>query len=226
MAQRKNKNRKEQVQNFKNKKMEQNKQSEKKEQPKRQLIPSPEWNNTDFLEMRGDLLQALDMSLTEAFEAGNQMLHSLQRAGQVIQMMIGHNIKQGKMELKYVWSNNGDYATDKEVEQFKAELDKLNKQREELLKTAETGIKEELEQRKNVEEETNDEAPATIVDDFPDVAPREVVTLSEIIARDEPEENFSNEESITLTDEQQEGIINEAFPESESGDSDAKTEQE
>ena len=93
------------------------KQNEQSAIPKTNLIPQTEWQSTDILEVRGDMLEALEKHLTDAY-------NSLKLAGQTYYAISQHNIEVGKMKLVYYW-NNGEKATDDEVKLFTEKVKEL-----------------------------------------------------------------------------------------------------
>ena len=126
MAQSKNKDRSDKAKAYGEKVKKQNAQSSI---PKTNLIPQTEWQSTDILEVRGDMLESLEKNLTDAYNA-------LKLAGQAYYTISQHNIQAGKMKLVYYW-NNGEKATDEEVKVFTdkvQEIQRLKEQRENQMK--------------------------------------------------------------------------------------------
>lgn len=124
----KNQSRQGKVDAFKQKAKEQSKQNKT---PKTHLIPLTEWQSTDALELRGDLLEAMEQqfvltfqSLQEARNILNETQNEFQKAAQVLQMVMQQNIKAGKITLKYAW-NNGEDATSEEVATFEKKMNEL-----------------------------------------------------------------------------------------------------
>jgi len=89
--------------------------------PRTHLVPVPTWQSTDNLDIRGDLLEALEQNLMAAMDA-------VQKCGQVAQYVMQMNVASKKITLNYVW-NNGEAATEAEVETFKEQLKKLQEER-------------------------------------------------------------------------------------------------
>lgn len=103
--------------------------------PKTHLVPVPTWQSNENLDMRGDLLEALEQQLMVAIEA-------VQKCGQVAQYVMQQNIKSEKIKINYVW-NNGEPATEAEVEAHKGELEKLRKKRQAQLEKIQEQIQQE-----------------------------------------------------------------------------------
>jgi hypothetical protein len=123
-----NKERKGKVEAFKEKAKEQAKQQAV---PKTHLIPLTEWPSTENLDLRGDLMDALEQqmvatyqNLAQARQLLNETQNEFQKAAHVLQMIIQQNIKAGKIKLNYQW-NNGEDATPEEVTQYETEMQKL-----------------------------------------------------------------------------------------------------
>lgn len=119
MAQSKtNKNRKAKKEKFKEGAK---KQAEQQRIPRTHLVPVPTWQSNETLDLRGDLLEALEQQMVIAMD-------SLQKCGQVLQYIMQQNIKAEKIKLQYEW-NNGEKPTDKEVEDFLAQQKLLQEER-------------------------------------------------------------------------------------------------
>lgn len=145
-----NKERKGKVEAFKEKAKEQAKQQAI---PKSHLIPLTEWPSTENLDLRGDLMDALEQQMVATFQnlqqvrqLLNETQNEFQKAAHVMQMIIQQNIKAGKVKINYQWSN-GEDATPEEVEQYEKEMQKIRdlqrKQFEEAQKqqnAAKTGL--------------------------------------------------------------------------------------
>lgn len=101
---------------------------------KTHLIPDVEWQSTDFLELRGDVAEALQDNIMAAFE-------SLKRAGQAFQVMLNMSIQAKKAKLTYSW-NNGESATESEIEAFKEQMEAFGKQQKAQLDKVSEVIKE------------------------------------------------------------------------------------
>lgn len=144
MAQsKKNPKRKKKVQNFKQKAK---KMSEQQKTPKTHLVPQTEWNSKDVLELRGDLLEALEQLFVQTYEHLSAANSTFSKAGQVIQMIMSNNIKNGKIKLTYKW-NNGEDATPEDVAEFEAQMKQIRehqqnqaKQQQQLANAAKTGL--------------------------------------------------------------------------------------
>jgi hypothetical protein len=174
MAQsRTNKKRKHKVQQFKNNQKKMEKQASI---PKTHLVPQPEWQSNENLDMRGDILEALEQQIMIGLDA-------LQKSGQALQYLMAQNIKSGKINLSYVW-NNGEPATEQEIAAYKEQLEKVKAERnqqmlaqqEELQKqanAARTGLVgpdgQPIGTTQSLEEDTDEEAlpdtPSLIVTD-------------------------------------------------------------
>lgn len=122
---RKNPDRKKNVDAFKATQKDQPKQKEKREH----LVPMTKWETTDILDLRGDLFEALENQLLETFVNLQQAQEAFQKAAQVMQMIIQHNIKKDKIKLEYQW-NNGDPASEQDVAEFQAKLKEIQALRE------------------------------------------------------------------------------------------------
>jgi len=112
------------------KKKEQFKQKAKQEAaqkaiPRTHLVPVPTWQSTDTLDCRGDMLEALEQQLMAAMDA-------VQKCGQVAQYIMQQNVKAGKIKINYVW-NNGETASEADIETYKGELKKLQDERNKQL---------------------------------------------------------------------------------------------
>lgn len=99
--------------------------------PKTHLIPLTEWSSTENLDLRGDLMDALEQqmvatyqNLAQARQVLNEAQNEFQKAAHVMQMIIQQNIKAGKVKLNYQW-NNGEDATPEEVTEYETEMQKL-----------------------------------------------------------------------------------------------------
>jgi hypothetical protein len=103
--------------------------------PKTHLIPETTWQTTDVLDLRGGLLEILEKQMVLTFEKIQQSIQvqeqiqaEFAKAGQVMQMIMGSNIKSGKIKLSYKW-NNGEDATEEDVAKFKAQMEEISKKR-------------------------------------------------------------------------------------------------
>ena len=94
--------------------------------PRTHLIPQTEWQSTDNLDMRGDIAEQFEVQMVKAFEA-------LQLAGTAFQQMMALNIQSGKVKINYIW-NTGEIPTEKEVTEYKAAMEYMQKQREQFQK--------------------------------------------------------------------------------------------
>lgn len=112
------------LQNFKNKAK---KMAEQQKTPKTHLIPQTEWQSTDILDIRGDLLEALEKTLVGTFTKIQELNQEFNKAAKVMQMILSTNIKAEKIKLKYKW-NNGEDATPADVEKYESEMAKLQEQ--------------------------------------------------------------------------------------------------
>jgi hypothetical protein len=122
------KDRKNKVQAFKAQAKEQAKQAGI---PKTHLVPLTEWETTDILNLRGDLLEAMEQQFVLTYQnlaSAEQMVaeakKEFQKAAQVMQMIMSTNIKAGKIRLKYSW-NNGEDATEEDVKDYEAKMEKI-----------------------------------------------------------------------------------------------------
>lgn len=111
--------------------------------PKTHLIPQTSWQTTDMLDLRGDLLEAFEKNMVLTYEALQQAQMNFSHAAQVLQMIMSTNVKSGKINLSYVW-NNGEPASEEEVNSFKAKMEEINKLRQEQA----TKIKQEANSEK------------------------------------------------------------------------------
>jgi hypothetical protein len=102
---------------------------------KTHLIPDVEWQSADFLELRGDVAEAIQNNLMAAYEA-------LQRAGQAFQVVLNMSIQKGSAKLKYSW-NNGEPASEEDIKEFQAQMELINKQRTEQLQKVQDVIAKE-----------------------------------------------------------------------------------
>lgn len=140
MAQKKNQDRKKKVEAFKQKAQQ---QAEQQAIPKTQLVPKTEWESTEILEFRGDLLHALEQMMVETYDHLRMANEAFSKTGNVLQMLISNNIKKGKIKLTYVW-NNGEPATEAEVKEYEdklAQLRKLQQEQMEKLKAQQNASK-------------------------------------------------------------------------------------
>lgn len=101
----------------------QNKQSEV---PQRFLLPVPKWESKEMLEIRGDLLQAIDDNLSDAYAYQMETAKCLENCGKAFQAMMGHNLKNNKMQITYKWSD-GTEATEDEIKAFQKQQEAVNK---------------------------------------------------------------------------------------------------
>ena len=113
-----------------NKKKEQFKQKAKHEAaqqaiPKTHLVPVPTWQSDDNLNLRGDMLEALEQNLMAAIDA-------IQKCGQIAQFVMQQNIKADKIKVNYVW-NNGEAASEAEIATHKDTLKKMQEERQKQL---------------------------------------------------------------------------------------------
>lgn len=123
-----NKQRKGKVETFKEKAKEKAKQEAI---PKTHLIPLTEWESTENLDLRGDLMDALEQQMVSTYQnlaQTRQLLDEAQRefqkAAHVMQMIIQQNIKAGKVKLNYQW-NNGEDASPEEVAEYETKMNEL-----------------------------------------------------------------------------------------------------
>lgn len=112
---------------------------------KTHLIPDVEWQSTDNLILRGDVAEAIQDNLMAAYQ-------SLQRAGQAFQVMLNMSIKENKAKLTYAW-NNGEPATEEDVNAFKQQMEMLNHTQKQNLDKVSEAINKEI--GKKHEPETN-----------------------------------------------------------------------
>lgn len=98
--------------------------------PKTHLVPVPTWQSNDNLNLRGDMLEALEQQLMTAIDA-------IQKCGQIAQFVMQQNIKAEKIKVNYVW-NNGEPASEAEIATHKDTMKKLQEERQaQLLKMQE-----------------------------------------------------------------------------------------
>lgn len=118
--------RKKKLQNFKTK---QKKMSEQQQVQKTHLVPETEWQSKDILDLRGDLLEALEQTYVETYKHLMAANESFSKGGQVMQMILSTNIKAGKVKLNYRW-NNGEAATEAEVKAWEDQMKALRAQQQ------------------------------------------------------------------------------------------------
>ena len=94
------------------------------------LVPETQWQSTDILEVRGDILQVLESQMVTAYKKISEALSEFQKAGQALSYLMQYNIKSGKIALNYKW-NNGEPATAEEVESYKSQMEQLQKHQQE-----------------------------------------------------------------------------------------------
>lgn len=122
------------------KKQEQFKQKAKQEAaqqaiPKTHLVPVPTWQSDDNLNLRGDMLEALEQQLMTAIDA-------IQKCGQIAQFVMQQNIKAEKIKVNYVW-NNGEAASEAEIATHKDAMKKLQEERQKQLMQMQEQIQQE-----------------------------------------------------------------------------------
>jgi len=135
-ASKQEKERKSKAQTFKERAKEQAKQAKI---PKSYLVPLTEWDSTQVLDLRGDLLDALEQQFVSTYQELQQAKGYLQNAEQefqkaahVVQMIMQANIKAGKVRVKYSW-NNGEDATEQDIKEFEAKMQEIrDKQQKEF----------------------------------------------------------------------------------------------
>lgn len=93
--------------------------------PKTHLVPVPTWQSDDNLNLRGDMLEALEQQLMTAIDA-------IQKCGQIAQFVMQQNIKAEKIKVNYVW-NNGEPASEAEIATHKDAMKKLQDERQKQL---------------------------------------------------------------------------------------------
>lgn len=103
--------------------------------PKTHLVPVPTWQSDDNLNLRGDMLEALEQTLMEAIDA-------IQKCGQIAQFVMQQNIKAEKIKVNYVW-NNGEPASEADIATHKEALKKLQEQRQQQLLQMQEQIQQE-----------------------------------------------------------------------------------
>jgi hypothetical protein len=108
-------------QNLKKFKEKTKKMQEQKSQQKQYLVPVPQWQSTENLDLRGDMLEALDNTLQETFGHLNQAFQAFNKVGSIMQAVVATNVKSNKITLKYEW-NNGEPATEQEVAEFQSKM--------------------------------------------------------------------------------------------------------
>lgn len=101
---------------------------------KTHLMPLTEWEATEVLDLRGDLLEAMEQqfiavwqNLAHAKHLVDQAQGEFQKAAHVMQMIIKKNVDAGKIKMKYMW-NNGDDATEADIAKFEADLERLREE--------------------------------------------------------------------------------------------------
>lgn len=96
--------------------------------PKTHLVPHSEWQSTDKLEITGDQLERIDKALVAAYQA-------IQLAGKAYSEAVNMNITGGKAKIAYTW-NNGEPATVEEVENYKAQIARIDELRKQQIAEA------------------------------------------------------------------------------------------
>lgn len=116
------------------------KEAAQKAIPKTHLIPQTNWESTDNLDLRGDLLEALEEQMLLTFQNLRESQKYLDISGEhfnktarVVQAIMQTNVKAGKVKLTYEW-NNGEVASEEDVATYEARVAQL---REEQLKQVE-----------------------------------------------------------------------------------------
>lgn len=136
-----NPKRKKKLQQFKQKAK---KMSEQKATPKTHVIPQTEWNSQDVLDVRGDILEALETQAVALYEGINSLQGQFQRLAQAMNLLMQDNIKKEKIKLTYKW-NNGETLTDEELVGYQNQLKQIEEERkrqqDEYLKQLEAGKK-------------------------------------------------------------------------------------
>lgn len=106
-------------------------QAAQKQIPRTHLVPTPTWQSTENLDLRGDLLEAFEQQLVIAMDA-------IQKCGQALQYVMQMNIKSEKIKLDYQW-NNGEKPTQEEIDKFLADQKTLMEERKkQMLEMQET----------------------------------------------------------------------------------------
>lgn len=95
---------------------------------KRFIIPQPSWQSTENMDLQGDVLEALEHTISNTFDKIQELAADFQKVTGVLQQIIGRNVKSGKVTLDYVW-NNGEKATKEEAEKWQADFKLLQERR-------------------------------------------------------------------------------------------------
>jgi hypothetical protein len=175
-----NKNRKHKVQQFKH---HQKKMEKQASIPKTHLVPQPEWQSDANLDMRGDILEAVEQQIMIGLDA-------LQKCGQALQYLMAQNIKSGKINLSYVW-NNGEPATEQEIAAYKEQLETVKAERNKQL----------LEQQEEIQRQANAAVTGLVGPDGQPIGTTQSLT-------DAPEEETSRE--VAIANEAASGIQSES----------------
>jgi len=108
-----------------------------KKPEKAYLIPITEWETTELLELRGDLLEALEQKFVLTYQklaalrqGINEAFDDFQGAASALQMVIQSNVKNGKVKLSYKW-NTGEEATAREIKEFETKMEEVKKAQQE-----------------------------------------------------------------------------------------------
>lgn len=109
---------KKKLQNFKQKAK---KMAAQAKEPKTHLIPNTEWQSNDILDLRGDILEALEKTLIQTFEDIQRINQNFNNIGRVMQLILSSNIKAGKVKLGYKW-NNGEEATAADIAVYESQM--------------------------------------------------------------------------------------------------------
>jgi len=104
-------------------------------QPRTHMVPQTEWQSGEMLDLRGDLAEGFELSMVKAYEA-------LQQAGSIFQQFMAMNIQSGKAKVTYIW-NTGAIPTDKELSDWKAGMELMQKKRETQMAELQKNLQEE-----------------------------------------------------------------------------------
>jgi len=92
------------------------------EQPRRQIVPSTQWESKDSLIIRGDLLEGFNKTFEVLYSAFQQL-------GMIYQQIIAMNVQsdtnpEGKIRFSYIW-DNGEKVSTQDLEVFKRKMGQI-----------------------------------------------------------------------------------------------------